>query len=152
WDFSARSVSKTRVEEPRVVDAELPHCWIIRHHFRRVFGRDTHRAFGRQDVETVRVKNNSTLGGSLYGVPEIVDGIVIHFIQFYCRRVPLGFVSDNRTPIPFQIDCDWPTAVYGCVSSSAFFIILNHQASFRKFPELCVSSGCRVAANQTEFI
>ena len=58
----ARLVAEAGIEEAGIMDAELAHQRIERHHLGGIVGRDRHRLAADQDVELVRVQHDVARG------------------------------------------------------------------------------------------
>src|SRR3979411_702566 len=57
----ARTVSKSRIEETRIVNAKLTHRRIKRDHFSRKFRGDANPFLGRKNIKITRLKNHTLI-------------------------------------------------------------------------------------------
>src|SRR5829696_6831042 len=72
---AVRGGAEAGVEEAGVMDPELAHHWIDRHHLGGVAGRDVQLLFRDKNVELVRVEDQPLVGARPDRLPIILDGV-----------------------------------------------------------------------------
>src|SRR6266567_192388 len=108
----ARSVPKARIEEPGVVNPELPVGWIKGNHLCREVRRDTHPFPRRENIEVTRLKNQALTGALMMQFPKFFGRVVIDLVQFNHWRVALRLVGNDFALLDrFQIDRDPQTSI-----------------------------------------
>src|SRR5271169_6936677 len=88
----ARTVSKSGIEEPGVVNAKLTVGRIKRNHFRREVRGNAHSLPRRKNVEVPRLENKILSGILMTNFPELFRWIKINAVELDGRGIPLRLV------------------------------------------------------------
>ena len=73
--MAVNSKPETRIKETSVVNSELAHHWINRHHFRGQIWRDVNSLAGRKYVELVWIQNQFLVIADINLLPKI-SGVI----------------------------------------------------------------------------
>src|SRR4030081_3324051 len=108
----ARTIPKARIEEPCIVNPELPVGWIEGYHLRREVRRNPHPFPRRENIEVARLKNQALTGALIMQLPKFFGKAVTDLAKLNGCRVALRPVGDAFALLDrFQIDRDPQTAI-----------------------------------------
>src|SRR5260370_3932303 len=108
----ARAISKARIEEPGIVNAELPVGWIEGNDLRGEVRRNPHPYPRRENIEVTRLKNQALPGALIMQFPKFFGRVVTDLVQLNHGRVALRLVGNDFTLLDrFQIDRDPQTSI-----------------------------------------
>src|SRR5580698_2855471 len=91
----ARSISKTRIKETRIVNAKLADGGIEWHHLGGILRRNPHTLTRSQYVKILRIQNQRMAVVAPDRVPELLEIVVLNPRQIDQRRMLLRAVSNH---------------------------------------------------------
>ena len=86
---------RSRIEEARIVHAELADQRIERHHLGGVVRRHLHGLLGRQDIEFVRVEDQFVAAAAVERLPEVKDAVFSFLVDINDGGVVLAAIPSD---------------------------------------------------------